>query len=506
MATSKHFIEISLNAVNKASWQLSKVSKDLGNFAEKNEENFRNLRNTAGVAFWVISTWIWLSIREASDLEESINAVNVVFWDWASVIEEFGKVSARQAGIATSSFNQMATQTWALLKDVWLPMEEVAWLTVDLTKRAADMASVFNTSVDDALSAINQALRWETEAIRRYTWDVTDATLQQYLMSQWINTAVSSMTEQEKRLLRLDVIMSQTAVTQWDFQNTSGSLANQQRILTEEIKNIAATLWTQFLPIVNEVVKRVAVVIQKVGDWIQENPELAKNIGIAAVAITWIATVVWVLWTAIWPVIIAVKWLSAALVFLAANPIWATIVAITALVAAWVYLMNNQEEVKQVLTSVWNSISDAVIWFINWIIDKVNVAIDVFNSLWSVVWIQIWNIDRLSDSADRAIQRQQQALTQATESWWSSFALEYTRNLAWRRASWWSVTQNQPYLVWERWPEIFVPNSSWSIQPNWGGMWWITINMSWTVIREEADIEKLATEIAREINNWRKWQ
>jgi hypothetical protein len=75
------------------------------------------------------------------------------------------------------------------------------------------MASVFNTDVDDAMSAINQALRGETEAIRRYAGDVTDATLQTYLLSQGIEKNVTEMTQQEKRLLRVDVIMAQTAVT-----------------------------------------------------------------------------------------------------------------------------------------------------------------------------------------------------------------------------------------------------------------------------------------------------
>jgi hypothetical protein len=38
-------------------------------------------------------------------------------------------------------------------------LDKVADSTIDLTKRAADLASVFNTDVDVAMSAINQALR-----------------------------------------------------------------------------------------------------------------------------------------------------------------------------------------------------------------------------------------------------------------------------------------------------------------------------------------------------------
>ncbi|MFK8055486.1 MAG: hypothetical protein AB8F78_05125 [Saprospiraceae bacterium] len=107
----------------------------------------------------------------------------------------------------------MSTQVGALLKDTGISTQELSDKTIMLTERAADMASVFNTDVDDAMSAINQAIRGETEAIRRYAGDVTDATLQQYLLSQGIETSVTSMSQQEKRLLRIDVLMQQTNVT-----------------------------------------------------------------------------------------------------------------------------------------------------------------------------------------------------------------------------------------------------------------------------------------------------
>ena len=68
------------------------------------------------------------------------------------------------------------------------------------------------------------------------------------------------------------------------------------------------------------------------------------------------------------------------------------------------------------------------------------------------------------------------------------------------RASWGSVTYWTPYVVWEKWPELFVPNSNGTIVPNnklWASSTTITINMWWVVIREEADINKIANALAR---------
>ena len=124
------------------------------------------------------------SVKAASDLEESINAVEVVFGRGSSVIQEFGETAATSVGLARSEFNQLSAVTGALLQDVGLPMQEVAELTNQLSVRAADMASVFNTSVQDALGAVNQALRGETEGIRRFTGDVTEASLEQFRLAE----------------------------------------------------------------------------------------------------------------------------------------------------------------------------------------------------------------------------------------------------------------------------------------------------------------------------------
>jgi hypothetical protein len=70
----------------------------------------------------------------------------------------------------------------------------------------------------------------------------------------------------------------------------------------------------------------------------------------------------------------------------------------------------------------------------------------------------------------------------------------------WARATWWPVLSWWNYLVWEKWPELFSPNRSWTIIPNWwvGG---ITINMWWVVVNNEADETRLVEKIKRELTN-----
>ncbi len=185
-------------------------------------------------------------IKEASKLEESQNAVNVIFREGVGSIREFGKTAAQSVGLTQSSFNQLASVTGALVKSIGLPMKDVADLTIDLTKRAADMASVFDTDVSQALNAINSALRGQTEPLTRYAADTTINTLNQFALAEGIEKTVLQMSIQEKRLLIIRSIMDQTSDAADDFKNTQDSFANATRILTANIGELAAEIGSDF--------------------------------------------------------------------------------------------------------------------------------------------------------------------------------------------------------------------------------------------------------------------
>ena len=74
-------------------------------------------------------------------------------------------------------------------------------------------------------------------------------------------------------------------------------------------------------------------------------------------------------------------------------------------------------------------------------------------------------------------------------------------SLSGARAEWGPVTAWSTYLVWEKWPELFVPKTSGEIVPNnqITNNNDININMSWITVRSESDIQSLADEIARRI-------
>jgi hypothetical protein len=104
------------------------------------------------------------SIDAASNLNEAVNASRVVFGRSSDAVTKWGKDQATAFGLSQRAFLELATPLGALLKNTGTAQDQLAGKTINLTKRASDMASVFNTDVSTALDAITSGLKGEFES------------------------------------------------------------------------------------------------------------------------------------------------------------------------------------------------------------------------------------------------------------------------------------------------------------------------------------------------------
>lgn len=241
-------IRILIDARDRASRVLRDVEARTQSLSRASTQFAQRHRQSLALAAGALAGFVGVSIKAASDLAESQNAVNVAFGEGAERIHAFGETSSQSVGLATAAFNQLATTTGSILQNAGLDANAAAAATIDLTQRAADLASVYNTDVSLAFSALNQAIRGETEAIRAFGGDVTDATLQAYALAQGLNVQVASLSQAEKAQLRLLVVMDQTSRVSGDFENTQRSLANTMRRIVARAQDTAASLGGALLP------------------------------------------------------------------------------------------------------------------------------------------------------------------------------------------------------------------------------------------------------------------
>ena len=197
------------------------------------------------------------AITAASDLSESINAINVAYGEQSIEIEKIGETAAEGLGLSKTELYGIATQFSSFAKTIAGDGGDAVEVVNNLTTRGADFASVFNLEVNTALSKFQSGLAGSSEPLRAYGIDLSAATVTAYALANGIGDGSGQLTEQEKVLARYGSLMSQTSIVQGDFANTSDGLANQQRILNAEIENAKAEIGEGLLPVMAELFKEI---------------------------------------------------------------------------------------------------------------------------------------------------------------------------------------------------------------------------------------------------------
>ena len=195
------------------------------------------------------------AIGEASELNESLNAVNVTYGKQSEAVKALGKEAAESLGLSNTEFNSLSVRFSAFSKTIaGGDGRKVVGTLDDLTTRAADFASVMNLEVADAAELFQSGLAGETEPLRKFGIDLSAAAVEAFAYKNGIAKAGEELTEQQKVQARYAYLMQQTSQAQGDFANTSDQLANQQRILGARFDNAKAKLGTALLPIMTDAV------------------------------------------------------------------------------------------------------------------------------------------------------------------------------------------------------------------------------------------------------------
>lgn len=157
----------------------------------------------------------------------------------------------------------------------------------------------------------------------------------------------------------------------------------------------------------------------------------------------------------------------------------------------WDICMNRAIEIDKILTESFWETRESIKKWIQQFYDRV---IEKFNALKDAVMSVVNAIKDAWNSAKNFV----------WDIWtWISNAASSTRDFVSSpfRAWWWDVYSWQSYIVWEKWPELFVPNQKWSVVPTnqITNNNWIEININGAVVRNDNDIQAIADEITRRI-------
>jgi hypothetical protein len=194
---------------------------------------------SVGVASGLVIKGLKSSITAASNLQETVGKVNVVFGKSASSIESFAKTASTTFGQSKQQAMDAAATFAIFGKSAGLAGNDLVKFSTEFVTLASDMASFSNTTPEEAIQSLGAALRGESEPIRKYGVLLDDATLKARASTMGIYKGTGALTAQQKVLAAQAEIMNQTQLAQGDFARTQDGLANSTRTLNAQLSDLS---------------------------------------------------------------------------------------------------------------------------------------------------------------------------------------------------------------------------------------------------------------------------
>lgn len=192
-------------------------------------------------------------IKLASDLTEVQNVVDVSFGKNATKINDWASKANNAFGLSELSAKQYTGTLGAMMKSSGIAGDKVVTMSEKLTGLAGDFSSFYNLSQEDAFEKIRSGISGETEPLKQLGINMSVANLQAYALSKGIKTSYEKMDQASQTALRYGYLMHVSKDAQGDFQRTSGSFANQIRLLQTNFEQLSAKVMSNALPALNKV-------------------------------------------------------------------------------------------------------------------------------------------------------------------------------------------------------------------------------------------------------------
>lgn len=182
------------------------------------------------------------AIGFGSAITEIENVVDVSFGSMADEAYKFASTAKEQFGLSELAAKQYSGTMMAMMKSSGVAQDAASKMSISLAGLAGDIASFYNIDTDTAFQKIRAGISGEIEPLRQLGINLSVANMEAYALSRGITTSYNAMSQAEKVALRYNYLMSVTGDVQGDFARTSGTWANQVRLLTLNFQSLSAVI------------------------------------------------------------------------------------------------------------------------------------------------------------------------------------------------------------------------------------------------------------------------
>lgn len=238
ITAAKLLVEVDAN-VTKATTGLTNVEKSMQKVkAAGDKMTTFGKQASVGLTLPLVAAGT-AAVMMASDFEEALNKVNVVFGESAGEITTFASTAATQLGMSETAALSAAGTFGNLFTAMGMGQETSADMSTSLVKLAADLASFNNIDPTEALDKLRAGLVGEAEPLRVLGVQLTEAATKAKALEMGLAGTAEALTPAMLAQARYAIILEQTTNAQGDFARTSDGLANQMRIVKAKAHDVA---------------------------------------------------------------------------------------------------------------------------------------------------------------------------------------------------------------------------------------------------------------------------
>lgn len=180
------------------------------------------------------------------DYTETLNLWQVAMNDNLSMAREFVNTMNKAYGISEKTLMNAQAIFKNMIGSLGQISESAAYtLSEALTKMAVDYSSLYNVSIESAITKFEAALAGQVRPIRSTSgYDITENTLYQLYQAMGGTKTVRQLSRTEKQLLSIYAIFNQMGASGalGDMEKTIDEVANQTRMMKENFQQAATWL------------------------------------------------------------------------------------------------------------------------------------------------------------------------------------------------------------------------------------------------------------------------
>ena len=254
--------------------RLSSAASSASYLVSKTQSSFSRIKDIAlgtlaGLGldelFSSIGEKLLTATSNASSIVESENLLRATYNEGADALLNWADKNAEAYGLANASAKQYLSFLTGVLNNTDISSDKLGSMAQNYTRLVGDMASAYNTEIDDAFQAIRSGIAGNTLAMQRYGIVLSVTNLQQYLQSKGIETTYRSLDAASKQYVRYAYIMEHTSEIQGDYTRTFESFANSVKTLKNEWNNFLSLLGQYAIPVLMPIINALRTAIAYAG-------------------------------------------------------------------------------------------------------------------------------------------------------------------------------------------------------------------------------------------------